>query len=92
MDTQINQEKIIDGKKISGKIKDDVKASTDLLKSERGITPGLAFIIVGEDPASKVYVRNKGKACDELGFYSVTEHLPEDVSEKKLLDLIGEFN
>ncbi|MBK9227388.1 MAG: bifunctional methylenetetrahydrofolate dehydrogenase/methenyltetrahydrofolate cyclohydrolase FolD [Ignavibacteria bacterium] len=88
----MNQEKIIDGKKISGKIKDDVKASTDLLKSERGITPGLAFIIVGEDPASKVYVRNKGKACDELGFYSVTEHLPEDVSEKKLLDLIGEFN
>lgn len=92
MDTQINQEKIIDGKKISGKIKEDVKASTDLLKSERGITPGLAFIIVGEDPASKVYVRNKGKACDELGFYSVTEHLPEDVSEKKLLNLIGEFN
>lgn len=92
MDTQINKEKIIDGKKISGKIKEDVKVSTNLLKSERGITPGLAFIIVGEDPASKVYVRNKGKACDELGFFSVTERLPEDVSEKKLLDLIGEFN
>jgi methylenetetrahydrofolate dehydrogenase (NADP+)/methenyltetrahydrofolate cyclohydrolase len=88
----MNELKIIDGKKISEKIREDVKISTDILKSERGITPGLAFIIVGEDPASKVYVRNKGKACDELGFFSVTEHLPEDVSEKKLLDLIGEFN
>lgn len=88
----MNELKIIDGKKISEKIREDVKISTDILKSERGITPGLAFIIVGEDPASRVYVRNKGKACDELGFFSVTEHLPEDVSEKKLLDLIGEFN
>lgn len=88
----MNELKIIDGKKISEKIREDVKVSTDILKSERGITPGLAFIIVGEDPASRVYVRNKGKACDELGFFSVTEHLPEDVSEKKLLDLIGEFN
>ncbi len=84
--------KIIDGKKISEVIKLDVKNSVEILKNERGITPGLAFIIVGDDPASKVYVRNKGKACDELGFYSVTEHLPEDISEEKLLDLIGDFN
>ncbi len=86
------ERKIIDGKKISEIIRLDLKHSVEILKSERGITPGLAFIIVGEDPASKVYVRNKGKACDELGFYSVTEHLPENISEEKLLNLIGEFN
>ena len=92
MNIQTNEAKIIDGKKISDKIKEDVKASAELLKSQRGITPGLAVIIVGEDPASKVYVRNKGKACDALGFTSVTEQLPEDVSEERLLDLIGKFN
>jgi methylenetetrahydrofolate dehydrogenase (NADP+)/methenyltetrahydrofolate cyclohydrolase len=84
--------KIIDGKEISAKIRSEVKAATEELKSVRGITPGLAFIIAGDDPASRVYVRNKGKACEELGFYSVTEHLPENVGEEKLLNLIDEFN
>lgn len=84
--------KIIDGKKISGKIRAELKAATDELRVKRGITPGLAFIIAGDDPASKVYVRNKGKACEELGYYSVTEHLPHDVKQERLLDLIYEFN
>ena len=84
--------KIIDGKSISSEIKSEVKSETEKLKIEKGITPGLAFILVGENPASKVYVRNKGKACEELGFYSVTETLPENISEESLLELIGKFN
>lgn len=84
--------KIIDGKSISSQIKSEVKSETEKLKTEKGITPGLAFILVGENPASKVYVRNKGKACEELGFYSVTEALPENISEESLLELISKFN
>ena len=84
--------KIIDGKLISSQIKAEVKSETDNLITEKGITPGLAFILVGEDPASKVYVRSKGKSCDELGFYSVTETLPENVTEDILLELIHRFN
>lgn len=84
--------KIIDGKAISAEIKSELKAETDKLKSEKGITPGLAFIIVGENPASKVYVKSKGKACDEIGFYSVTRSLPEDYPETDLLNLIKELN
>lgn len=88
----MDETKIIDGKKISKLIRLDVKDSVEILKREKGITPGLAFIIAGDDPASKVYVRNKGRACDEIGFYSVTEHLPENISEDKLLNHISEFN
>ena len=84
--------KIIDGKSISSQIKSEVKSETEKLKTEKSITPGLAFILVGENPASKVYVRNKGKACEELGFYSVTEALPGNISEKSLLELISKFN
>lgn len=84
--------KIIDGKLISSLIKSEVKSETEKLKSETGVTPGLAFIIAGDDPASNVYVRSKGKACEELGFYSVTELLPENISENSLLDLIHKFN
>ncbi len=84
--------KIIDGKLISTQIKSEVKSDTEKLKAEKGITPGLAFFLVGENPASKVYVKNKGKACDELGFYSVTERLPENTSEESLLELINKFN
>lgn len=84
--------KIIDGKYISSQIKSEVKSETVKLKLEKGVIPGLAFILAGENPASRVYVRNKGKACEEMGFYSVTENLPENISEKSLLDLIYKFN
>ncbi|MCY7363685.1 MAG: bifunctional methylenetetrahydrofolate dehydrogenase/methenyltetrahydrofolate cyclohydrolase FolD [Ignavibacteria bacterium] len=84
--------KIIDGKAISSQIKSEIKTETEVLLSETGIIPGLAFILIGENPASKVYVKNKGKSCDELGFYSVTETLPEDVTEAELLRLIHNFN
>lgn len=87
-----NKSKTIDGKSISSQIKSEVKSETEKLKTEKSITPGLAFILVGENPASKVYVRNKGKACEELGFYSVTEALPGNISEESLLELIDKFN
>jgi len=84
--------KIIDGKLISSVIKSEIKSETDKLKSKKGITPGLAFILVGENPASKVYVKSKGKACEELGFYSVTETLSRDISEEELIKVINNFN
>jgi methylenetetrahydrofolate dehydrogenase (NADP+)/methenyltetrahydrofolate cyclohydrolase len=83
---------IIDGKKIAEDIKREVKEETRRLKETSGITPGLAVILVGENPASQSYVRSKGKACDEMGFYSVTERMPADIPEQALLAKIGEFN
>ena len=85
-------DKIIDGKLISSRIKDEVKEETKKLLFEHNIIPGLAFIIVGENPASKVYVKSKGKACEEIGFNSVTKTLPETTSENELLRIINEFN
>lgn len=84
--------RIIDGKKIAEKIKQEIKRDTERLKAERGITPGLAFILVGDNPASQSYVKMKGKGCEEVGFYSVTEKLPADTSERTLLNLIDGFN
>lgn len=86
------EDKLIDGKLISSQIKEEIKAETGKLISEKGITPGLAFILVGEDPASVVYVRSKGKACEELGFYSATEKLSSETREDELLALIDKFN
>jgi methylenetetrahydrofolate dehydrogenase (NADP+)/methenyltetrahydrofolate cyclohydrolase len=83
---------IIDGTRIADQIRAEVKEETERLKQERGITPGLAFILVGENPASQVYVRSKGKACADMGFYSITEKLPADVSQAHLLNLIDTFN
>ena len=84
--------KIIDGKLISSQIKSEIKSETEKLKLEKGLTPGLAFILVGDNPASKVYVKNKGKSCAELGFHSVTEILPENISESDLLKYLKNFN
>ena len=83
---------IIDGKAIAAQIKTEVKEQAERLRRERGINPGLAFILVGENPASQVYVRSKGKACDEMGFYSITEKLPAETTESQLLSLINKFN
>ncbi len=84
--------KLIDGKAIAEQIKIEVKRETEELKRTRGIVPGLAFILVGQNPASQVYVRSKGKACDEMGFHSITERLPETLAEHDLLALITQFN
>ena len=83
---------LIDGKAIAARIKMEVKQETERFRNERGIIPGLAFILVGENPASEVYVRSKGKACDEMGFYSVTEKLPANTPQDQLLQLIDGFN
>lgn len=83
---------VIDGKKISQQIKSEVKAAAEKLQRERGITPGLAFILVGDNPASQSYVKSKGKACEELGFYSVTERVPATIAEGELLAMVERFN
>jgi methylenetetrahydrofolate dehydrogenase (NADP+)/methenyltetrahydrofolate cyclohydrolase len=83
---------IIDGKAIADSVRAEVREASDRLKASGGVTPGLAFILVGENPASQAYVRMKGKGCEEAGFYSVTERLPGSVSEEELLALINRFN
>ena len=82
---------IIDGKTISQQVRAEWKARADALKA-RGITPGMAVIIVGNDPASKVYVANKVKACAELGLYSKHIELSADISEATLLNEIDQLN
>ncbi len=84
--------KIIDGKAIAEQIRNEVRRETEQLKADRGFVPGLAFILVGENPASQVYVKMKGKACKEAGFYSITERMPATVSEQELLDKVAQFN
>ena len=83
--------KIIDGKVISASVKERVKAEVEALKAQ-GITTGLAVIIVGEDPASKVYVANKKKACEALGIISEEYALPENTTQEELLNLIDTLN
>ncbi|MBR6102725.1 MAG: bifunctional methylenetetrahydrofolate dehydrogenase/methenyltetrahydrofolate cyclohydrolase FolD [Ruminococcus sp.] len=83
--------KIIDGKAVSAQVKERIKAETAKLK-EQGIEVGLAVVIVGEDPASKVYVRNKKKACEEVGFTSYEYALPEETTEEELLELVNKLN
>ena len=82
---------IIDGKKISSELRAEIAEEVNAL-AEQGIVPGLAVIIVGEDPASKIYVRNKGRACAEVGIYSEILELPESTSEAELLAKIAELN
>ena len=82
---------IIDGKAISQAVKDEIKARTAEL-SAKGIEACLAVILVGEDPASQVYVKNKKKACEYCGIKSLSYELPADTSEEKLLELIAELN
>jgi len=84
--------RIIDGKRIAEAIRRDVKEEAEKLRREKGVIPGLAFILVGENPASVVYVRNKEKACAEAGFSSFSENLPETVSEAELLRHVAAFN
>lgn len=82
---------IIDGKAVSKAVKEQVKAECEALK-EKGVTPGLAVIIVGDDPASQVYVKNKEKACEECGFYSVKYALPAETTQAELNALVDELN
>ena len=83
--------KLINGKEISAAVKSRVANEVTELK-KKGVTPGLAVIIVGEDPASQVYVRNKELACEAVGFYSRKIELPESTTEEELLAVIEELN
>lgn len=81
----------MDGKALSAKVRSSILAETEELK-KKGVTPGLAVIIVGNDPASEIYVRNKEKACAECGFYSEKYALPAETSQEELLGLIDQLN
>ena len=83
---------IIDGTKIAQDIRNEVRQGVLELKASRGIVPGLAVILVGDDPASQVYVGRKAKACAEVGFLSREYKLPADTEEKKLLNIITKLN
>ncbi len=82
----------IDGKAIAAKVRADVAKEVARIKSEHGITPGLAVVLVGEDPASKVYVRNKAAQTVEVGMESFEHKLSEDTSEAALLELVAKLN
>ncbi len=82
---------IIDGKETARKIRENLKTKVDELK-KKGLTPKLAVIMVGEDPASKIYVRNKSKACDEVGVQFEEFLMSENTTQEELLKLINELN
>lgn len=82
---------IIDGKAIAAQMRKDIAAEAAVL-SEKGVTPGLAVVLVGEDPASRVYVSMKEKACAEAGLFSDEHKLPADTSEADLLKLVDKLN
>lgn len=82
---------VIDGKAISASVREDLRGNITRLKA-RGITPGLAVVLVGDDPASRVYVNMKKKACSALGMYSEEHLLPPDTSQEELIDTIRALN
>jgi len=84
--------KLINGKEISAAVKERVKAEVENIKETKGKVPGLAVIIVGEDPASQVYVRNKELACEAVGFYSRKIEMPESTTQEELLEVVERLN
>src|SRR5277367_6377990 len=88
----MTETKIIDGKAFAEKLRGDIAARVAKLKAEKGITPGLAVVLVGNNPASEVYVKNKAKQTKEVGMNSFEFHLPDIISEAELLAKIQELN
>jgi len=84
--------RLIKGTEISKQIREELTKEIAELKEKHGVTPGLATILVGDDPGSKVYVGQKEKACNNLGIYSERTDVPADISETDLLDLVDRFN
>lgn len=82
---------ILDGKALSAQCKETIRKEVEELAA-KGCRPGMAVVLVGENPASKVYVRNKEKDCQECGLYSAMYHLPEETTEKELLELLDTLN
>ena len=83
---------LISGKVVSASVREEIKREVEELKDKKSIVPGLAVILVGDDPASAVYVRNKHKGCLETGIRSYQIELPTDTSEEELLSKIDELN
>ncbi len=83
---------IIDGKKVSQHVRGEVAKGVEQLKLGTGVTPGLAAVLVGDNQASEIYVRNKRKACAESGIYSEEHRLPGDTTEEELLSLVDRLN
>src|SRR5919106_1350907 len=84
--------KILDGTALAKEVRGEVAAGAQEMRQKHEVTPGLAAVLVGDDPASAIYVRNKGKACDEAGMFSEIFHLPTDTSQAELLELIERLN
>jgi len=82
---------ILDGKQVAAEVQEEVKQEAAQLK-EQGITPGLAVVLVGDNPASQVYVRNKHRACEEVGIYSEVHRLPADTTQAELLAKVQQLN
>ncbi len=83
---------LIDGKSLSKKVQDYVKSEVEVLKKEKGIVPGLAVIIVGDDPASHAYVNMKEKACKNVGFYSIAHKMPQTITQDEIIQIITMMN
>lgn len=82
---------ILDGKAIAQDVRQRIRKESDVLRG-KGVTAGLAAVLVGEDPASAIYVRNKRKACDAVGIYSDGHQLPQETTQQQLLDLVDRLN
>lgn len=86
------QGKLIDGKAFAADLRAKIAQEVAVLKAEHGLTPGLAVVLVGEDPASQVYVRNKGEQTEAAGMYSETHRLPADTTQDALLEVVAKLN
>jgi len=83
---------LIDGKSLSKKVQSSIQEEVERLKQEKNIVPGLAVIIVGDDPASHAYVSMKEKACKAVGFYSIAHKMPDTISQDEIIEIINMMN
>ncbi len=83
---------LIDGKALAKKVQDSVSTGVEQLKQEKNIVPGLAVLLIGDDPASHAYVKMKAKACEKVGFYSITHNMPDSISQDEIIATIEMMN
>ena len=83
---------LIDGKALAKKVQDSVSTGVEQLKQEMNIVPGLAVLLIGDDPASHAYVKMKAKACEKVGFYSITHNMPDSISQDEIIATIEMMN
>ncbi len=83
---------LIDGKALAKKVQDSVSTGVEQLKQEKNIVPGLAVLLIGDDPASHAYVKMKAKACEKVGFYSITHNMPDSISQNEIISTIEMMN